>query len=292
MQPRPSRGLERQRADQVQPRHPGAGQPGDRRAAGLGDRAGGAGGLAAALSTAAGLLLAISSAVSHDLLKGQLNPQHLGEERALCPRGSRWRRRSCGHLSRAQSPGLRGADRGAGLRSGGGVDLPGADDGHLLEAHQQHGAVAGMLSGLTVHAGLHLPAQGLVLHPGHQQLHRRRSAAGPVKSTSFGAIGALINFGRRLPGGSVTKETPQEIKDLVESVRVPRGPKRQMRGSVSDERDGLARSSQPTALIWIKLTGHNAPRLHDGSLGALWGPVRICGGSQWAPQTQGPRGTA
>ena len=33
-----------------------------------------AGGLAAALSTAAGLLLAISSAVSHDLLKGQLTP--------------------------------------------------------------------------------------------------------------------------------------------------------------------------------------------------------------------------
>ena len=34
-----------------------------------------AGGLAAALSTAAGLLLVISTAVSHDLIKKQINPE-------------------------------------------------------------------------------------------------------------------------------------------------------------------------------------------------------------------------
>lgn len=39
-----------------------------------------AGGLAAALSTAAGLLLAISSAVSHDLIKGRFNPPSISDK--------------------------------------------------------------------------------------------------------------------------------------------------------------------------------------------------------------------
>jgi len=46
---------------------------------------------------------------------------------------------------------------------------------------------------------------------------------GTIKSTSFGAIGAAINFITAYLVASMTKETPQEIKDLVESVRVPRG---------------------------------------------------------------------
>ena len=48
-----------------------------------------AGGIAAALSTAAGLLLVISAGISHDLLKGALVPQYLREERAVWPDASR-----------------------------------------------------------------------------------------------------------------------------------------------------------------------------------------------------------
>ena len=40
---------------------------------------------------------------------------------------------------------------------------------------------------------------------------------------SFGAIGALVNFAVAYVVTNMTKETPQHIKDLVESVRVPRG---------------------------------------------------------------------
>ena len=46
---------------------------------------------------------------------------------------------------------------------------------------------------------------------------------GTVKSTSFGAIGAAVNFATAYIVAGATKETPQEIKDLVESVRIPKG---------------------------------------------------------------------
>ena len=44
-----------------------------------------------------------------------------------------------------------------------------------------------------------------------------------VSPLSFGAIGAVINFAVAYAVCSVTKETPQYIQDLVESVRFPKG---------------------------------------------------------------------
>jgi cation/acetate symporter len=44
-----------------------------------------------------------------------------------------------------------------------------------------------------------------------------------IKSTSFGAIGALVNFAVAFVVSNATKSPPQEIQDLVESIRVPKG---------------------------------------------------------------------
>ena len=131
-----------------------------------------AGGLAAALSTAAGLLLAISSAVSHDLLKGQLTPNMSEKSELMSARISMAVAIVVATYPGPQPSGLCGANRGPGLWSGGGVDLPGADDGHLLDADQQRGRGCGHAGRSGRHAGLHLPAQGLVLHPGHQLASR------------------------------------------------------------------------------------------------------------------------
>ncbi|MCB1358102.1 MAG: cation acetate symporter, partial [Maritimibacter sp.] len=46
---------------------------------------------------------------------------------------------------------------------------------------------------------------------------------GTIKSTSFGAVGAAVNFGVAYLVSSFTKPLPNEIKDLVQSVRIPRG---------------------------------------------------------------------
>ena len=96
-----------------------------------------AGGLAAALSTAAGLLLAISSSISHDLLKGVFHAEDLGASGA--DRGSRRDGRCdrCFRLLRSQSAGICRSGGGSGLRPGRVLDLPGLDDGDLQQAREQ-----------------------------------------------------------------------------------------------------------------------------------------------------------
>ena len=44
-----------------------------------------------------------------------------------------------------------------------------------------------------------------------------------ISPLSFGAIGAMINFAVAFAVSSATEEPPQEIQDLVESVRYPKG---------------------------------------------------------------------
>jgi cation/acetate symporter len=119
-----------------------------------------AGALAAALSTAAGLLLAISSAISHDLIKGSINPNLGAYRHDRC--------HHCGHLSWSEPARLCRAGGGLGLRSGCCNDLPDLDDGHLLEAHQQGRRDRRYARGSDFHVAVHLHVQGLVLLPGYQ----------------------------------------------------------------------------------------------------------------------------
>jgi cation/acetate symporter len=44
-----------------------------------------------------------------------------------------------------------------------------------------------------------------------------------IQSTAIGSIGALLNFAVAIGVSRATDEPPQEIQDLVESIRVPRG---------------------------------------------------------------------
>ena len=131
-----------------------------------------AGGLAAALSTAAGLLLAISSAVSHDLIKGQLNPSISEKGELLSARIAMAAAIAVATYLGLNPPGVRGTDRCAGFRACGGIDLPGADDGDFLNEDQQSRSRGWHARRSCGDAGLHLPAQRVVLHPGYQQLHR------------------------------------------------------------------------------------------------------------------------
>ena len=65
--------------------------------------------------------------------------------------------------------------------------------------------------------------KGWFFIPGTNSFSDADPLLGTIKSTSFGAIGAIVNFGVAYLVAGMTKETPQEIKDLVESVRIPRG---------------------------------------------------------------------
>ena len=85
------------------------------------------------------------------------------------------------------------------------------------------GAVAGMLAGLVttlVYIFLH---KGWLFIPDTNSFTDADPLLLTIKSTSFGAVGAMINFAVAIGVSRVTAAPPQEIVDLVESVRIPKG---------------------------------------------------------------------
>ncbi|HBS50818.1 MAG TPA: cation acetate symporter [Rhodobacteraceae bacterium] len=182
-----------------------------------------AGGLAAALSTAAGLLLAISSAVSHDLIKGSINPQISEKGELLSARIAMAAAIVVATYLGLNPPGFAAQTVALAFGLAAASIFPALMMGIFSTKINNTGAVAGMLAGLittVIYIFLH---KGWFFIPDTNQFTDADPLLGTIKSTSFGAVGAAINFATAYIVASMTKETPQEIKDLVESVRIPRG---------------------------------------------------------------------
>ncbi|WP_299693745.1 sodium:solute symporter family protein [uncultured Tateyamaria sp.] len=182
-----------------------------------------AGGLAAALSTAAGLLLAISSAVSHDLLKGQLTPNMSEKSELLAARISMAAAIVVAVILGLNPPGFAAQTVALAFGLAAASIFPALMMGIFSTRINNVGAVAGMLAGLVVTLLYIFLHKGWFFVPGTNMFTDADPLLGPIKSTSFGAIGAMVNFATAYVVSGMTKETPQEIKDLVESVRIPRG---------------------------------------------------------------------
>ncbi|WP_037307315.1 sodium:solute symporter family protein [Ruegeria halocynthiae] len=182
-----------------------------------------AGGLAAALSTAAGLLLAISSAVSHDLIKGAINPQISEKGELLSARIAMGVAILVATYLGLNPPGFAAQTVALAFGLAAASIFPALMMGIFSTRINNVGAVAGMLAGLTVTLVYIFLHKGWLFIPDTNSFTDADPLLGPIKSTSFGAIGAMVNFGVAYVVAGMTKETPQEIKELVESVRIPRG---------------------------------------------------------------------
>ncbi len=182
-----------------------------------------AGGLAAALSTAAGLLLAISSAVSHDLLKGQLTPNMSESAELLSARIAMAAAIVVATILGLNPPGFAAQTVALAFGLAAASIFPALMMGIFSKKINNYGAVAGMIAGLTVTLVYIFLHKGWFFIPGTNTFTDADPLLGPIQSTSFGAVGAAVNFGVAYLVASITKETPKEIRDLVESVRVPRG---------------------------------------------------------------------
>ncbi|MEX0306865.1 MAG: sodium:solute symporter family protein [Ruegeria sp.] len=182
-----------------------------------------AGGLAAALSTAAGLLLAISSAVSHDLVKGAINPSISEKGELLAARIAMAVAIVVATYLGLNPPGFAAQTVALAFGLAAASIFPALMMGIFSTRINNTGAVAGMLAGLTVTLVYIFLHKGWLFIPGTNSFTDADPLLGPIKSTSFGAIGAMINFGVAYVVAGMTKETPQEIVELVESVRIPRG---------------------------------------------------------------------
>ncbi|MGX9350080.1 sodium:solute symporter family protein [Shimia sp. W99] len=182
-----------------------------------------AGGLAAALSTAAGLLLAISSAVSHDLIKGAINPNISEKGELLSARVAMAVAIAVATYLGLNPPGFAAQTVALAFGLAAASIFPALMMGIFSTKINNTGAVAGMLAGLSVTLVYIFLHKGWFFVPGTNSFTDADPLLGTVKSTSFGAIGAAVNFAVAYLVAGATKETPQEIKDLVESVRIPKG---------------------------------------------------------------------
>ncbi|MDC0573891.1 cation acetate symporter [Luminiphilus sp.] len=181
-----------------------------------------AGGLAAALSTAAGLLLAISSAISHDLLKRTFMP-HISERQELM----------------ASRVAMAGAVLGAGYL---GLNPPGFAAGTVALAFglaasslfpalflgifskrvTREGAILGMLAGLGVTLAYVFQHKGIMFIPGTGFLgDMPPNWFLGIEPNAFGVVGALVNFAVTLAVTYMTAPPPAAVQQLVEEIRVP-----------------------------------------------------------------------
>ena len=183
-----------------------------------------AGGLAAALSTAAGLLLAISSAISHDLLKGVFVPAITEKQELLASRIA-----MAVAIAFAGYLGLNPPDFAAGTVAlafglAASTIFPALMMGIFSKRMNKEGAIAGMLAGLSVTLLYVFQHKGVMFIPGTEFL-----GAMPenwflgIEPNAFGAVGAAVNFAVAVAVSKVTAAPPASVQVLVEHIRVPKG---------------------------------------------------------------------
>ncbi|MEW6459559.1 sodium:solute symporter family protein [Ectopseudomonas khazarica] len=183
-----------------------------------------AGAIAAALSTAAGLLLAISSAISHDLIKTLINPKISEKNEMLAARISM----ACAILLATylglNPPGFAAQVVALAFGIAAASLFPVLMMGIFSKRMNDKGAICGMVAGLAVTLVYIFTYLGWFFIPGTNMLaNTPDNWFMGISPASFGSVGALINFAVAYAVSMVTAEPPQEIQDLVESVRTPKG---------------------------------------------------------------------
>src|SRR5690554_6486694 len=183
-----------------------------------------AGGLAAALSTAAGLLLAISSAVSHDLIKGRLNPNISEKGELMAARISMAVAIVVATWLGANPPGFAAQVVALAFGIAAASLFPALMMGIFSKRVNNVGATLGMLSGLIFTLVYIFIYKGWFFIPGTEMLKDEAvNWVFGISPMSIGAVGAVVNFAVAFAVSKVTAEPPVEIQELVESVRYPRG---------------------------------------------------------------------
>lgn len=183
-----------------------------------------AGGIAAALSTAAGLLLAISSAVSHDLIKTMINPNITDKGELMAARISMAVAILVATYLGLNPPGFAAQTVALAFGIAAASIFPALMMGIFSKRVNNKGAVAGMLAGLLSTLVYIFTFLGWFFIPETNTLaNTPDNWILGISPLSFGAVGAMINFVVAFAVSHMTEEPPVEIQELVESVRYPKG---------------------------------------------------------------------
>lgn len=184
-----------------------------------------AGGLAAALSTAAGLLLAISSAISHDLIKGTIKPDISEKGELLAGKISMAGAIILAGYLGLNPPGFAAGTVALAFGIAASTIFPALMMGIFSKTMSDRGAIAGMISGLTVTLFYVFAHKGIFFVRGTEYLDLIGGANSffTITPEAFGTVGAIVNFTVAFLVNKMTAPAPQHIQELVESVRVPKG---------------------------------------------------------------------
>lgn len=178
-----------------------------------------AGGLAAALSTAAGLLLVISTSVSHDLIKKQIAPNISDKGELLAARGAAFLAVCVAGYFGINPPGFVAAVVALAFGLAAASFFPAIILGIFYKRMNKEGAVAGMIAGLGVTLFYMIKYKlGWIGEPTTAE-----DWWFGISPEGFGTVGMLVNFLVSFVVSRLTPPPPLEVQEMVENIRFPRG---------------------------------------------------------------------
>jgi cation/acetate symporter len=181
-----------------------------------------AGALAAALSTAAGLLLVISSAISHDLIKRIIKPD-------ISDKGELWAARIAATVAVViagyfgiHPPGFVAAVVALAFGLAAASFFPAIILGIFYKKMNKEGAVSGMIVGMLFMLFYILKFKFGIFDGGKEAVEGLKSSWWfGISPEGFGTVAMIANFVVALTVNIFTKEPPQEVQDIVENIRIP-----------------------------------------------------------------------
>ena len=177
-----------------------------------------AGGLAAALSTAAGLLLVISTSISHDLLKNYLRPSISEKGELYAARVSIAVAVVAAGLAGLNPPGFVAEVVALAFGLAASSFFPAIILGIFDKRMNREGAIAGMIVGILFTAIYIIYFKPQLGGPGTPEQYWFG-----ISPEGIGTLGMGINFVTAWVISRLTSSPPKEVQELTESIRLPRG---------------------------------------------------------------------
>lgn len=177
-----------------------------------------AGGLAAALSTAAGLLLVISTSISHDLMKKTLMPQITDKQELLYARLAAATAIAIAGYLGINPPGFVAQVVAFAFGLAAASLFPAIFLGIFSKRMNREGAIAGMLTGLIFTFAYIVFFKFI-----SPELNQKDHWLFGISPEGIGSIGMVLNIAVALTVSRLTAAPPRHIRDLVNDIRIPAG---------------------------------------------------------------------
>ncbi len=180
-----------------------------------------AGGLAAALSTAAGLLLVISTSISHDLIKKQFAPDISDKKELLIARLAAVLAVTVAGYFGIHPPGFVASVVALAFGLAASSFFPAIVMGIFSKRMNREGAITGMIAGLAITT--YYIARFKLGWIGNPETSTAKDWWFGISPEGFGTLGMLVNFVVALVVSRFYPDPPESVQEIVENIRIPSG---------------------------------------------------------------------